>query len=135
MATAKLVTKKPKAIQLVPTLKKYFQEKLAAELGPHDVKHLLDSDNHGVVILDVRTKEGFKEGHIPGAVNIPFDELSHRFKELPKDKEIVSYCWNVTCLLCTRASYFLATKGFVAREMIGGIESWKFAGFPVEGEK
>jgi rhodanese-related sulfurtransferase len=127
-----MTKKKPKAIELVPTLKKYFQEKLAAELGPHDLKHLIDTGHTNLLILDVRSKDGYRQGHIPGAVHIPLDELPKRLRELPKEKEIVSYCWNVTCLLCTKASYFLASKGYLAREMIGGIDSWKNAGFPVE---
>jgi len=113
-------------------LSKYFAAKLAAELGPHNVKRLLDAGARDIVLLDVRTAQGYREGHLPGAVNIPFEELAARLKELSKDKEIISYCWNVTCILCTKAAYVLASKGFRAREMTGGIEEWKKAGFPIE---
>lgn len=120
-------------IRIAPArLKRYFEEKLAAELGPHNVKRLIDSGEKHFVILDVRSPEGYREGHVPGAVNIPFEELPNRLKELPKTKEIISYCWDVTCLLCTKASYVLASRGFKAREMIGGIKSWREAGFPIE---
>ena len=120
-------------IRLKPTrLKRYFEDKLAAELGPHNVRRLLDAGGRDVVILDVRSSEGYLEGHVPGAINIPFEELPRRLKELPKSREIISYCWDVTCLLCTKASYILASKGYKAREMIGGIESWRKAGFPIE---
>lgn len=132
MATATR-TRPKTTIRISPAhLKRYFEEKLAAELGPHNVKRLIESGDRSVVILDVRSAEGYREGHIPGAVNIPFEELPVRLKELPKHKEIISYCWDVTCLLCTKAAYVLASKGYKAREMIGGIESWKRAGFPVE---
>ena len=113
-------------------LKRYFEAKLAAELGPHNVKRLLDADGSQLVILDVRSKEGYAEGHLPGAVHIPFEELPARLKELPKRKDIVTYCWNVTCLLCTKAAYVLASKGYRAKEMIGGIDAWQKAGFTVE---
>lgn len=132
MATA--TTRPPRAARkLSPAqLKRYFEEKLAAELGPHNVKRLIDSGDRGFVILDVRTADGFRKGHVPGAINIPFEELATRYRELPKTKEIISYCWDVTCLLCTKAAYILASKGYTAREMIGGIASWREAGFPVE---
>ena len=132
MATT--ATRRPApTIRLVPTqLKRYFEAKLAAELGPHNVKRLIDSGDRGFVILDVRTADGFRKGHVPGAINIPFEELPGRLKELPRNKEIISYCWDVTCLLCTKAAYVLASKGYTAREMIGGIASWREAGFPVE---
>ena len=63
-------------------LAKGFQAKLAAELGPHNVKRLLDHGAHDIVVLDVRTREGYAEGHVSGAVNIPFEELPTRAKEL-----------------------------------------------------
>ena len=84
------------------------------------------------MLLDVRDAKSFGEGHLPGAINMPFEELATRWKDLPKQQEIISYCWNVTCLLCTKASFILASKGYTAREMIGGIAEWRAAGFPIE---
>ena len=121
------------ATRLSPAqLTRYFEAKLSAELGPHNVKRLIDSGDRNFAVLDVRPAKAFQEGHVPGALNIPFEELPHRLRELSKSKEIITYCWNVTCLLCTKAAYVLASKGYTAREMIGGIESWRGAGFPVE---
>jgi rhodanese-related sulfurtransferase len=131
MATA--TGRPPKIIQTSPAkLTQYFEAKLAAELGPHNVKRLIDLGGRDFVLLDVRTAQGYREGHLPGAINIPFEELPKRMPQLPKSKEIISYCWNVTCLLCTKASYVLASRGYKAREMIGGIASWREAGFPIE---
>ena len=113
-------------------LARYFEAKLSAELGPHNVKRLLDQDAGRVVILDVRSREGYAAGHLPGAVNIPFEELPARLRELPKQQDVITYCWDVTCLLCTKAAYLLASKGYRAKEMIGGIAEWENAGFPVE---
>ena len=45
-----------------------------------------------IVIVDVRRKEDFDEGHIPGAVSIPWEEIEARYTELPRDKEIITYC-------------------------------------------
>lgn len=111
---------------------RYFAVKLAAELGPHNLKRLLDAGATDIIVLDVRTRGGFRAGHIPGAINIPFEELPARLGELPKKKELITYCWNATCILCTKASYVLASKGFRTKEMIGGIEEWGKAGFPIE---
>ncbi len=113
-------------------LKKYFEAKLSAELGPHNVKRLLDAGADDIVVLDVRSRDGFREGHLPRAVNIPFEELPRRLSELPKDKDIITYCWDVTCILCTKAAYVLASKGYRAKEMLGGIAEWQKAGFPIE---
>lgn len=45
-----------------------------------------------VVIIDVRTKGEYAEGHIPGAINIPVDELRNKLDTIPRDKSIVVYC-------------------------------------------
>ncbi len=122
-----------KAVRASPAqLKRYFAAKLAAELGPHNVKRLRDAGERGFVLLDVRTSQGYQEGHLPGAINIPFEQLPDRLHELPKSREIICYCWDVTCTLSTKAAYVLASKGYTAREMIGGFESWQESGFPVE---
>ena len=92
----------------------------------------MDKGEKDFVILDVRSREGFRGGHIPGALSIPFEELEERYKELPKDRDMITYCWNVTCFLCTRAALFLTRKGYQAKELIGGIEEWQRAKFPVE---
>ena len=44
------------------------------------------------VALDVRPVEAFEEGHIPGAVSIPEEEVTRRAGELPKGKLVVAYC-------------------------------------------
>ena len=44
------------------------------------------------IVVDVRSAEQFKAGHIKGAVWIPGNEIGGRTKELPKDKLIVTYC-------------------------------------------
>ncbi len=113
-------------------LAKYFEAKLSAELGPHNVKRLLDMGGRALAILDVRSREGYAQGHVPGAIHLPFEELAARVKELPKNKEIICYCWNVTCTLSTKAAYILAKRGYRVKELLGGIEAWKNAGFPIE---
>jgi hypothetical protein len=45
-----------------------------------------------LAIVDVRSKEDFDEGHIAGAVSIPWKEMEARYTELPRDKEIITYC-------------------------------------------
>ena len=50
--------------------------------------------NNTTLILDVRSPEEYAGGHIPGAINIPYDQLSSRLGEIGsyKNKDIVLYC-------------------------------------------
>lgn len=73
-------------------------------------------------LLDVRTPTEFAAGHIPGAVNIPVDELRSRIPELPADRPVVAYCQvGQRGYLATR---ILLQKGRPARNLGGGYKTW-----------
>jgi len=59
-------------------------------VSPEELKDKLDS-GADLVIVDLRDKEAFDEGHIKGAVSIPLSEIEARYGELKGDKEIVFY--------------------------------------------
>lgn len=44
------------------------------------------------LLIDSRTAEEFKTGHINGAINIPVDDIRSRMREIPRDKKIIVYC-------------------------------------------
>jgi NADPH-dependent 2,4-dienoyl-CoA reductase/sulfur reductase-like enzyme/rhodanese-related sulfurtransferase len=75
-----------------------------------------------VFLLDVRTAEEYASGHVPGAVNIPIDELRPRLDELPKDREIWSYCY------VGQRSYIgvrmMVQHGFDAKNITGGFRMY-----------
>ena len=77
------------------------------------------------ILLDVRTAEEYAEGHIPGAINIPNEDISDkRIKELPdKGQLIMVYCR--TGRRSKEAAEKLAKLGYVNVIEIGGIEDWK----------
>jgi len=118
-----------------PNVAAYFATKIEAEWGPFDLNHALEDRKDKIVILDTRTADAYAEEHIPGAVNIPEGELESRFKELPKNKEIVPYCWSITCHLATRVALKIAKKGYRVHELVGGIGTWKEQGNKVTSSK
>ncbi len=97
-----------------------------------EAKALLDGNRGDVFLLDVRTKQEFKEGHIDGAFLIPVDSLSVRLPELlpHKEKEIIVYC--AVGGRSSKASAFLLKKRFTKIVNVdGGIQAWQKAGYPV----
>lgn len=102
-------------------------------LEPISANELLQrvQDNR-VTVLDVRPIEEFTSGHLPGAVNIPMDELEQRLAELPNTLEVVAYCRGPYCLLSFEAVAKLRDKGYRARRLEDGYPEWKRAGLPVE---
>ncbi|MFO0796587.1 MAG: FAD-dependent oxidoreductase [Gemmataceae bacterium] len=74
-------------------------------------------------LLDVRTPAEFAAGHIPGAANVPVDELRGRLAELPRDRLIVAYCQvGQRGYLATRV---LLQAGFRAANVGGGYATYR----------
>lgn len=96
-------------------------------------KDVLQRARKGLVtLLDVRPPEEFAAGHVPGAVNIPIRELAKRFKELPKNKEVIAYCRGPYCLMSYDAVALLRKSGMKARRLEAGLPEWRLAGLAVE---
>ena len=73
------------------------------------------------IILDVREELELIGGKFDNSINIPLSELRKRYNELPKDKEIWTYC--AVGLRGYIASRFLSQKGYKVKNLAGGIKS------------
>jgi len=109
----------------------YLKAKLESESTPYDLKTTLDAEPGKVMVVDVRDPESFAKEHIRGAANIPADEIVTQLARLPKDRTIVTYCWDMTCAMAPRAALELAQKGYKAKFLAGGIAEWRHKGYPV----
>lgn len=82
-------------------------------------------DTVGVVLVDVRTPDEYKEGHIDRAIEIDFRSdgfLDECLKKLPRDKKIAIYCRNGFC--SHSAAKMLQEKGYDVVDLIGGYNEW-----------
>ena len=87
---------------------------------PQQVKTLV---KEGAMLIDVRSAQEFSSEHIPGAVNIPINEISQRLKELGKPQtKIIVYCRSGN--RSSRAKALLNTKGYTEVYNLGGIGRW-----------
>lgn len=103
------------------------------ELEPVDRNELLERLKTGrAMLIDVRPREEYLSGHIPGAISIPIKELESRLKELPRDVEIVAYCRGPYCVFSVEAVNILRKNGFSARRLREGIHEWRSFGLPLE---
>ena len=99
--------------------------------SPADLVERLNTDR-APVLLDVRSAEEFAAGHIPGAINIPYDEIPSRLAELAefRDTELVVYCR--TGRRAGIAEATLREAGFSSvSDLDGHMREWTAARHPV----
>lgn len=105
---------------------------LDAQISQARLVERLGSDG-APVIVDVRTPGEFQTGHVPGAINLPVQELQGRLAELRpyRNAEMVVYCEAGPRALY--AGHVLAQQGFTeVRILDGHMRSWRAAGLPAE---
>jgi rhodanese-related sulfurtransferase len=96
---------------------------------PAELAELIKSHKNNYVIVDVRDASEYKEGHIPGAINIPAETFAHKSEILPKEKKIIVYC-------NTGSRSYMAYRKLIklAYPDINQalFAEWKDAGMPIE---
>ena len=100
------------------------QDALLARQAKHDPT---------LLVLDVRSPEEFAQGHVPGAVNIPQDQVASRLAEVPKDKDVVMYCRSGrrTAL----AAEVLSANGYTRLSHLeGDMNAWMEKGRPIQAK-
>ncbi len=83
------------------------------------------------VVIDVRTPDEYASGHIPGAVNVPFDQVAQRIAEIDAPHGVALYC-----MVGPRArkgeSALLAAGYEKIFHLEGGLAAWQAADLPIE---
>lgn len=93
-------------------------------------RELREADPQTTVVLDVRTAEEFSMGTLPGAVNIPLDDLRSRLAEVPTDKQVYIYC--AVGLRGYLATKILMANGYTnVKNLSGGYKTYSAAVAPI----
>ncbi|MGI9591701.1 MAG: rhodanese-like domain-containing protein [Myxococcota bacterium] len=103
----------------------------ASTITPAELADRLDTGS-APLILDVRSAEEFRAGHIPGAVNVPHDQLAGRLAtiDLPPNGEVVVHCESGR--RAVDAQIALREAGFTqVRDLSGHMQVWRSKGLPV----
>lgn len=117
---------------------KYFEDQLAFTANPSSMKNAVKVKDSSIVIVDLRKREHFVKGHVPGAINLPFDEWNNfdgsriDFTMLDKTKMHLVYCYEQYCSLSVKAARLLASYGYPVKEVKGGFKAYKDHNYPVE---
>lgn len=131
---------KPDADDAVPSKNDQFVAEMMENLkNPYDsvrataLEEQLQDETAKPLVIDIRSPDMFAEAHVPGAVNIPQDDLPGRANELPEDRDaaIVMVC-NIG-KFSKQTMLYLKSMGYRnVRSMKGGLNEWVRKGLATE---
>ena len=94
------------------------------EISVEDFDRSLKESADQFFVIDLMSKEDFAASHIPGAINIPVEELNNRLAEIPKEKNIVVAC-RKGLMKSDLALQQLHQSGITnAQKLSGGTSAW-----------
>jgi rhodanese-related sulfurtransferase len=104
----------------------------AHRVSPLEATHLMNHQN--AIVVDIRSQDAFRSGHIVGAISLPLTDLEKQSKKLEKylKQPIIIVC--ATSLESSRAANFLLKNGYNANILAGGVRAWKEAEMPLVKE-
>ena len=111
--------------------RQYLEQRGALE--PVDNEELVRRVRAGeVTVIDVRPREEYVAGHIPGAISVPLADLPKRLRDLRKRHDIVAYCRGLYCVMSLDAVDLLRQKGVRAQRLEHGVVEWRAQGWRVD---
>lgn len=107
--------------------------KTSTEMDPAELRRLIENGVR-VQLVDIRDRADYRKGHIPGAKNIPVDELEARAgNELSRSTLVVAYCECTNDELSEIAREIVNSRGFQKTAILrGGFTAWRNAGFDID---
>jgi rhodanese-related sulfurtransferase len=93
------------------------------------LSHLMEKLKDSLVIVDARSQEEYREGHIPGAISLPLGEVNYMIDDflssVSPDKMIVTYCAGVECYDSHELAEILNSVGYAQVQVFaGGFPEW-----------
>lgn len=108
-----------------------FDEQAYSDLSVNDYKAGYFDPQLPHLLVDVRTEAEFASGRVPGATNVPLNDLPTRLDELPTDRPLMIVCGHG--MRSIMAAEFLAGQGFSQLyNLVEGTAYWIETGLPVE---
>lgn len=108
---------------------------MTAKISREELKRKLDA-GEDFVLVEALPRKYWAKGHIPGALNLPHDQIQALAPDfLPdKEREVVVYCASTACQNSEIAAEALTELGYSrVLEYVDGKADWEAAGYPLEG--
>jgi rhodanese-related sulfurtransferase len=119
-------------------IKDFYLTENAVHVSPHSLRSRMDNNDDSFVLIDLRSKEEYKEAHIIGAINIPaysdrytsaygdIDRIVSEFASLHTDKDIIVYCYSMPCMTGRKVGQMLTEHGIYVKHLGIGWNEWRY---------
>lgn len=121
------------AVESAEKAVEYFETKLEFTTEPGDLYDMM-MNHEDINIIDVRAEKDYKEGHIPGAKNLPKEKWG-TFEGLDRERPNIVYCYSILCYLAPKACLEFAKEGYRVVELTGGFKGWQRNHLPIEKDE
>lgn len=120
-------------------IKEFYSTETAVQASPHAVRKAIDKGDDSFILVDLRSREEYEKEHIVGAINIPaykdpdtsayneVDRIVSEFSGLPKDKEIIVYCYSAYCMTGRKIGKMLAEHEIYVKHLSIGWNEWRYS--------
>jgi len=110
----------------------WLREKLAWYADAWDLAQDLAQGVEAIVVIDTRSEEQYRAGHICGAVSFPHRTMTaETLAQLDRDRVYITYCDGIGCNGSTKGAWKLAAAGLRVKELIGGLDFWRRDNHPL----
>ena len=120
-------------------IKNFYLTENAVHVSPHSLRtKMMKGQTGDYVLVDLRSQEEYEREHIITAVNIPAykdpntsaydekDRIIGAFRALPKDKDVIVYCYSTPCMTGRKIGKMLAENGIYVKHLGIGWNEWRY---------
>lgn len=121
----------------------FYLTEEAVHTSPHSLRKRIDQGDKSYILVDVRSPQEYAKEHIVTAINIPAyidpntsislntdkeekERIIKQFRELPKDKEIIIYCYSIPCMTGRKIGKLLSENGIYTKQLGIGWNEWRY---------
>lgn len=116
----------------------FYATEVAASVSPHHIRKHMDQGDDSFILVDLRSAQEYEREHIVGAVNVPaykdpntsaygdVERIVAGFEALPKDKDIIVYCYSIPCMTGRKIGNMLAEHGIYVKHLGVGWNEWRY---------
>ncbi len=119
-------------------MEKFYLTENVVYVSPHSLRLRMDENREDYILVDLRSQEEYEKEHIIGAINIPVykdkqtpayneeERIVQEFLELPKNREIIVYCYSMPCMSGRKIGKLLAENGIYVKQLGIGWNEWRY---------